>query len=176
MYWRRNRVSLDEFLHDADLPSKWDIREEIGRELTRASFVIAGFSYKGSPTLLYTDCESIVPHPRFACAGAGGGAALDWLNMREQNVFMSVPRTAYHVHEAKRFAERSPVVGQRHQMLLLRHNQPVVSVGGDRALLSRWLGEYTPRPTRGLDSAEAYADFAKAYDISDSINSSTDQT
>lgn len=172
----RHKVALYEFLHDADLPNRWEIREEIGRELTKASFVIAGFSYKGSPTLLYTDCESIIPHPRFACAGAGGGAALDWLNMREQSVFMSVPRTVYHIHEAKRFAERSPVVGQRHQMLLLRHNQPAVSVGGNRPVMDEWLSRYQPQSTSTLDSAEAYADFAKAYGVSDSTSSSADQT
>jgi hypothetical protein len=172
----RHRVALDEFLHDADLPNKWGIREEIGRELTKSSFVIGGFSYKGNPTLLYTDCESILPHTRFACAGAGGGAALDWLNMREQSVFMSVPRTVYHIHEAKRFAERSPVVGQRHQMLLLRHNQPAVSVGGNRPIMDEWLSRYRPQNTAALDGAEVYADFAKAYDISDSTSSSGDHT
>lgn len=172
----RHRIALDEFLHDADLPTKWDIREEIGRALTKATFVIAGFSYKGNPTLLYTDCESILPHTRFACAGAGGGAALDWLNMREQNVFMSVPRTVYHVHEAKRFAERSPVVGQRHQVILLRHNQPMVNVGADTPLILNWLSTYMPRLTRELDTADAYADFARTYDVSASTSSSADQT
>ena len=169
-------VALDEFLRNADLPNRAEIREDIKRGVAAASLIIGGFSFKGNPTLLYTDCTSILPHTRFACAGAGGGAALDWLNMREQDVFMSAPRTVYHVQEAKRFAERSPVVGQRHQMLLLRHNQPAVSVGGNRPVMDAWLSKYQPQNTAGLDSAEAYADFAKAYDINDSTSSSADQT
>ncbi len=169
-------VALDEFLQNAELPSRWEILEEIKRQVTRASLVVAGFGSQGSPALLYTDCKSILPDTRFTCAGAGAYAALDWLNMREQNVFMSVPRTVYHVHEAKRFAERSPVVGKRHQILLLRHNQPVVSVGGDRQIMDGWLSRYQPQNTAALDSAEAYADFAKAYDISDSTSSSGDHT
>lgn len=169
-------VTLAEFLDDDDLSDRPEIRGEIRSRTTGTGLTIAGFSLKGTPTLLFTDCASVRPETRFICAGSGGPAALDWLNMREQNVFMSVPRTVYHVYEAKRFAERSPVVGKRHQILLLRHNQPVVSVGGDRQIMNDWLSKYQPQNTAALDSAEAYADLAKAYDISDSTNSSGDHT
>jgi hypothetical protein len=172
------RVSLDEFLHDPRLIEREEIRSRIGELLIPTSLIIGGFSLAGSPILIYTNCINTQRQtsPGFFCGGAGESLARDWLNMREQNSFMSIQRTAYHVHEAKRFAERSPVVGQRHQALLLRHTQSAVPIGGDRPLLSRWLGEHMPRSTDGLDSAEAYADFAKAYGISDSTSSSATQT
>lgn len=172
----RYGVTLEEFLQNSDLPNRAEIREEIKQGIATAGVLIAGFSFGGCPTLLHTDCASIRSDTRFICDGSGGQAALDWLNMREQSVFMSVPRTVYHVHEAKRFAERSPVVGTRHQMLLLRHDRPAVSVGGDRQIVHEWLSRYRPQNTAALDSAEAYADFAKAYDISDSTSSSGDHT
>jgi hypothetical protein len=174
----RHGITIDEYLHDPHLATRAEIQAEIANEAVPTQLIIGGFDRTGGPVLLFTDCTHTQHQtsPGFFCGGAGGGAALDWLNMREQNSFMSIQRTVYHVHEAKRFAERSPVVGRRHQAILLRYGQPVISVGGDRPLLLRWLGELMPRSTAGLDSAEAYADFAKAYDISDSTSSSTDQT
>ena len=170
-------VSLEEFLHDDELSERYEIRDDIKRKVSVLSLIIAGFSTMGCPTLLYADFTANPrPDTRFTCAGSGGSAALDWLNMRGQNSFMSVPRTVYHVHEAKRFAERSPVVGKGHQMLLLRHNQPMVSVGGDRDVVKGWLAEYQPRDTGALDSPQAYADFARAYEVSDLISSSAAQT
>ena len=172
------RVTLDEFLHDPALREREEIKARIGDLLIPTSLIIVGFSLTGSAILIYTDCINTQrqTNPGFFTGGAGDGLARDWLNMREQNSFMSVPRTVYHVHEAKRFAERSPVVGKRHQILLLRHNQPVVSVGGDRQIMNDWLSKYQPQNTAVLDSAEAYADLAKAYDISDLTNSSGDHT
>lgn len=172
------RVTLDEFLHDPALREREEIKARIGDLLIPTSLIIVGFSLTGSAILIYTDCINTQrqTNPGFFTGGAGDGLARDWLNLREQNSFMSVPRTVYHVHEAKRFAERSPVVGKRHQILLLRHNQPVVSVGGDRQIMNEWLSKYQPQNTAALDSAEAYADLARAYDISDSTNSSGDHT
>jgi hypothetical protein len=174
----RHGITIDEYLHDSRLAARAEIQAEIANEAIPTQMIIGGFSRTGSPVLIFTDCTHFQHQtsPGFFCGGAGGGAALDWLNMREQNSFMSVQRTAYHIHEAKRFAERSPVVGQRHQAILLRHNHPVVSVGGDRPLLLRWLGELMPRSTSGLDNAQAWEDFAQAYGINPSTNSSGDQT
>lgn len=174
----RHNVTLDEFLHDTQLASRAEIEEEINSEVIPTQLIIAGFSLTGGPLLLFTDCKHTQrqTRPGFFCGGAGGAAALDWLNMREQNSLMSIQRTVYHVHEAKRFAERSPVVGLRHHAVLLQHNRPMVAVGGNRPLLSEWLSRYQPQSTDVLDSPEAYADFAKTYDISDSTNSSGDHT
>jgi hypothetical protein len=174
----RYGITLDEFLHAKKLAERSAIQEEIANEAIPTQMIIGGFGLTGSPILLYTDCTHTQrqTNPGFFCAGAGRWAALDWLNMREQNSFMSVPRTVYHVHEAKRFAERSPVVGKRHQAILLRHEKPMIAVGGDRPLLLRWLGEHMPRSTGGLDSAQAAEDFAQAYGINPSTNSSADQT
>ena len=159
------RVTLDEFLHDPALREREEIKARIGDLLIPTSLIIGGFSLTGSAILIYTDCINTQrqTNPGFFASGAGEGLARNWLNMREQNSFMSVPRTVYHVHEAKRFAERSPVVGKRHQALLLRHNQPAVAVGGDRWLMDAWLAKYQPHSTADLDSDESYADFARTY-------------
>lgn len=175
----RHKITLDEFLQNRKLANRREIKEEIKNELIPTQLIIGGFSLTGGPILLFTDCIQTQQEttPGFFCGGAGGWAARDWLNMRGQNSSLSIARTAYHVHEAKRFAAKiCPVVGNGHHALLLRHNQPVVSVGGDRDVMAKWLAEYQPRDTGALDSAEAYADFAKAYDISDSTSSSGDHT
>lgn len=172
------RVSLDEFLHDPNMLEREAIKARIGDLLIPTRLIIGGFSLIGSPILLYTDCVNTQrqTNPGFFTGGAGEDLARDWLNMREQNSFMSVPRTVYHVHEAKRFAERSPVVGQRHNVILLQHNQPYVDVSADTPLIMQWLSTYMPRLTRELDTPAAYADFARTYGVSDSTSSSADQT
>jgi hypothetical protein len=174
----RYGITLDEFLHAKKLAERSAIKEEIAREAIPTQMIIGGFSLTGSPILLYTDCVNTQRQtsPGFFCGGAGGGAALDWLNMREQNSSMSIQRTVYHVHEAKRFSERSPVVGLRHNAILLRCNQSMVAVGGNRPFLSSWLTEHMPKPTSDLDSAQAWEDFAQAYGINPSTSSSGDHT
>jgi hypothetical protein len=130
---------------------------------------IAGFGYKGNPILLFTDCVNTQEqtNPGFFCGGAGMGAALDWLNFREQKCFLSLPRTFYHVREAKQYAEVSPVVGGRNHTLLLRHGKPMVNVSDVRPILQEWVNHMYPRETVALDKPSAWDRFAADYTIVD---------
>ena len=154
-------VSLADFLHDEDLVDRYRIQDDIKRGVARSNLILAGFNTKGSPILLSADfTTSLRPDTRFICGGSGGQAALDWLNMREQNVFMSVPRTVYHVHEAKRFAEQSPVVGKRSHVLVAtrsadgkrRHRHAAYSRLADGAHAQK---DWRSRPASGLDGFRA---------------------
>lgn len=163
----RHGVSLDEYLHDRDLACRSDIAREIAEESMPTQLIVGGFSQSGSPFLLYTDCVNVQEqtNPGFFCGGAGAVQALDWLNLRGQNGFMSIQRTAYHVHEAKRFAELSPVVGGTHHVLLLQHGQEAKNIGTNQAFLGRWLGAFYPRSTEVLDRPHAWDEFSNGYDL-----------
>ena len=91
----RHGVSLDEYLHDRDLACRSDIAREIAEESMPTQLIVGGFSQSGSPFLLYTDCVNVQEqtNPGFFCGGAGAVQALDWLNLRGQNGFMSIQRT-----------------------------------------------------------------------------------
>jgi hypothetical protein len=77
--------------------------------------LIATFDWRGTAQLfsVYGDGE-INQHslPGFVAIGTGGPNAMFWLGYREQSVGMSLPRSAYHVFEAKLMAEQSPHVGK----------------------------------------------------------------
>ena len=163
----RYGVSLDEFLHDDRLVNRGDICREIEEFSIPTQIIIGGFSTTGSPFLLFADCVNIQEqtNPGFFCGGAGADKALDWLNRRKQNAFMSVQRTAYHIHEAKRFAELSPLVGPFHHILLLRHQKPPANIGTDQPVIERWLRDFYPRSTDVLDQDAAWQEFSGEYAI-----------
>jgi hypothetical protein len=72
--------------------------------------------------LLYADeSGEVTPFPSsgFGAIGSGAANALFWLSYREQNLGMSVKRSALHVYEAKLMAEHSPHVGRDDIELLI---------------------------------------------------------
>jgi hypothetical protein len=162
-------VSLNEFLEAPQLAVRSEVANEIKNRVISTQLTIAGFSSTGNPILLFTDCVNTQEqsNPGFFCAGAGMGAALDWLNFREQKCFLSVPRTFYHVREAKQYAEVNPVVGGRNHTLLLRHGKPMVNVSEVRPTLQQWVSAMYPRETVALDKSVAWDQFAADYGIVD---------
>jgi hypothetical protein len=166
-------VTLDEFLHDGGLVERNEIADEIKHRAISTELVICGFA-KGNnpicdnPVLMYTDCGSPPQeqtNPGFFCGGAGKGAALDWLNFRKQNCFMSVQRTFYHVREAKQYSEVSPVVGGLNQTILIRPGRPMVDVSQVPRCLNEWGNAMFPKPTDILERSDEWDKFADAYGI-----------
>lgn len=99
----------------------------------------------------------------FCAIGSGAFGALFWLSYREQNLHMSVQRTAYHVYEAKLMSEQSPYVGKDDISLLVvpaghgkyyHLTKDCPEVAGCPVSLTRlteFLKEVGPRPTDALE-------------------------
>jgi hypothetical protein len=162
-------ITLRQWQNNKNLADRDMIREDIANSRPAAELIVAGF--KGTdPILFYTDCvhvqeqtspgifttQSKPPYMGgYFQSGCGGEAALHWLNLRQQNVFMSAQRTYYHVLEAKRFAELSPVVGVDSAVLLLRPNKPCANLSPRRNpapdLVKELVGEFWLKSTEKLD-------------------------
>jgi hypothetical protein len=160
-------VSLKEFLGKKKLVERFEIASEIRSRAISTQITIGGFGHNLSPILLFTDCINIQEqtNPGFFCAGAGMGAALDWLNFRQQNCFMSTQRTFYHIREAKQYAEVCPVVGGLNHTILLRPNKPFENLSVVTPLLEGWVKAMYPRFTDSLDKGLAREQFMAAYGI-----------
>jgi hypothetical protein len=160
-------VSLKEFLGKRRQIKRDEIANEVRNRVISTQLTIAGFGPKQNPILLFTDCVNTQEqtNPGFFCAGAGMGAALDWLNFRQQNCFMSMQRTWYHVREAKDYATVSPVVGNMNTTILIRPGKPFVNVSAVTPLFEDWMRKMYPRLTDGLDEPLRQQEFLAAYAI-----------
>jgi hypothetical protein len=162
-------VSEDEFLHDDTLVERESIRAAIKAEIISTGLIVAGFSANKCPILFYTDCVGIQEqtNPGVFCGGSGSMAALNWLNFRGQNCFMSTQRTYFHVREAMHFAELSPVVGNTCATLLLQPGEPAVAIGEDRDrnLFPDWIKSFHLPDSTPLDSVERRQQFSVATGI-----------
>jgi predicted Zn-dependent protease with MMP-like domain len=163
-------VSEDEFLHDATLANRHEIAGEIKNRAMSTQITIAGFKDTGAPILLFSDCIASQEQsaPGFFCAGgAGNFAALNWLNFRQQNCFMSIQRTFFHVREAKQFSEVCPVVGELNQTILLRHGKEPVNLSSVTPLVSRWFANMFPATTDVLEKPDTWNQLVAEYGIKD---------
>jgi hypothetical protein len=162
-------ISLQEFLHDNDLTLRDAIAEEIEHRVIETELIVAGFGQNECPILFRTDCVNIheQPTPGFFCGGAGAMAALDWLNFRQQNCFMSVQRTFYHVREAWEYSTISPVVGDMVNLILLRPGKPMKDISPLTPVVQEWYSKMFPRKTDELDQNAAWDKFVSAYGIND---------
>ncbi len=174
--WMRREVladyglSEDEFLHDAALINRSEIAAEMKNRAMSTQLTIAGFKDTGVPILLFSDCVTSQEQaaPGFFCAGgAGDFAALNWLNFRKQNCFMSIQRTFFHVREAKQFSEVCPVVGGLNQTLLLRHGKDPVNLSAVTPLLDMWFANMFPTTTDALEKPDTWNWLAAEYGIND---------
>jgi hypothetical protein len=85
-----------------------------------------------------------------------------WLNIRGQNGKMSCQRTAYHLTEAKRFAEWTPGVGEKRHMLLLSNGKPHINITSVEPMKPLF-EKFGPKDTKELDSQEARDSFMASY-------------
>jgi len=163
-------VTEDEFLHDATLVNRNEIALEIKNRAMSAQLTIAGFKETGAPILLFTDCVTSQEQgaPGFFCTGgAGHFAALSWLNFRQQNCYMSIQRTFFHVREAKQFSEVCPVVGRLNNTLLLRHRKSPVNLSALTPGLDTLFKNIFPRTTDALEKPDTWDWLATEYGITD---------
>jgi hypothetical protein len=156
-------VSEDEFLHDKTLAERESIRAELREAVLSTELIVGGFGYKSSLVLFYTNCVDIQEQvsPGIFCGGSGSLAALNWLNFRKQNCFMSTQRSYFHAREAMHFAELSRAVGPTCCTMLLRPEETPLTIGKDRdeKFITDWQNEFHVHQTDALDSPEKRAQF-----------------
>jgi hypothetical protein len=160
-------VELGEYLHDADLAVREEIKHEIANSRAPVEMIVAGFNGT-RPILFYTDSGHIqeetslgfytAKDTRTVQSGSGTDLALAWLNFREQMLFMSSQRTVYHVLEAKRFAEQNPTVGKRSVILFMTpgHTSMLDTVDGIPQILQTWKAECYVKTTEQIDDIKQH--------------------
>jgi hypothetical protein len=159
-------VTLDEYLHDPNLVQRQQIDDALDNYRVPVEMIIAGFC-GGKPLLFHSDSLDIQEEvtvgfytaadkrqqPSTSQIGSGGDLALYWLNFRMQSLFMSSQRTAYHVMEAKAFAEQNPTVGKRGVILFMSESGTSMldTLGGLPQIIQTWKDLYYIKNTEPLD-------------------------
>jgi hypothetical protein len=161
-------VSLKEFLESNRLARRNEITKEINERILPTQMIVAGFTSIGRPMLFFSNgvnTEEQTNPGYFCCGGAGANAAMDWLNFRGQNSFMSTPRTFYHIREAKQFSEVCPIVGRLNNTLLLRHNKEPVDLSSVTPGLDVLFKNMFPRTTDALDNPDKWDWLVSEYGV-----------
>jgi hypothetical protein len=152
-------ITAEEYLHDAGLvPSlrgRGDDALSGAAGQIPAELLIAGQTHRG-PILLKANGFSIRESTEFFVSGGPQESALGWLKYRDQRSNMSVPRSVYHLVEAKRFAQLDPTVGKATQIA-------VISPSGDSKVfeddgvttMSKWKEIFGTKITDEMDGEEA---------------------
>jgi len=146
-----------------------DLRKEVWQEAENRAFevelLMTGFTEEKSQALSASHliCRVIrgdaEVHTNFACIGAGREAAEQSLHRREQDSYVQLAQTLYHVYEAKRMGEQSPRVGKRTTLAVMGpridekdltdYRLGIVRMEGMQ-LLENYYRQYGPKPTRDL--------------------------
>jgi hypothetical protein len=158
-------ITIDEYLHDASLAQ--DLRDR-GREVllgiaqdVPAEVIIVGQTHRG-PVLLKANGQEIRESTNFVVTGAAAETVISWFRLRDQRTNMSVPRSFYHMIEAKRFAQLDPTVGRQTQIVYI---PPVgaAQIFQDDGIttLNKWLDILGPKKTDKLDKPNIFREFRK---------------
>jgi len=162
-------VSENEFLHDKKLAKRETIRSDLREAVLSTELIVGGFGSKSSLVLFYTNCVDIQEQssPGVFCGGSGSIAALNWLNFRGQNCFMSTQRSYFHAREAMHFAELSRAVGPTCYTVLLCPEEKPIVIGKDKdeKFIGGWLNEFHVHKTDALDSPEKRGHFELALGV-----------
>jgi hypothetical protein len=156
-------ITIDEYLHDLELAPEL---QQSGKDVllgaaqdVPAELIIVGQTHRG-PMLLKANAREIREGTNFHVTGAAQEAAIGWLRLRDQRTNMSVPRSFYHMIEAKRFAQLDPTVGRQTQIV---HIPPTgeASIFQDDGIttMKKWMDIFGIKDTVELDSEKIRTDF-----------------
>jgi len=126
----------------------WEIRnQQTDVELLIAGFLpVPGKPERLIPAIVKVSFGKVWYSDNFAVAGSGAGIAEPALFHRNQNSLDTFEATVYQVYEAKCLAERSPGVGRRLIMLVLRPKQrPLVLTEPGIKFLDKQVKRFSPR-------------------------------
>jgi hypothetical protein len=163
-------ITLNEYLYDKNLVESLRQRgDEILRGVAGevpAELLIMGQTHRG-PLLIKANAQAVRESTEFFVSGAAQESAIGWLRLRDQRNNMSVPRSGYHLVEAKRFAQLDPTVGRTTQIVVISPNgQSKVFHDDGVSAMSKWKDIYGIKDTEELDREEARELFEKATGVS----------
>lgn len=174
-------ITMDEYLHDSRLAPEL---RQTGKDIlfgaaqdVPAEVIIVGQTRRG-PMLLKANASEVREGTSFHVTGHAQDAAISWLRLRDQQSNMGVPRSFYHMIEAKRFAQLDPTVGLQTQTI---HISPAgeISIFQDDGVttMKAWMDIFGVKDTQELDSERVRTEFDKnAKNAAVSTMPSTSQT
>ena len=112
--------------------------------------------------LLRANGGSIRESTELFVSGRSEESAIAWLKFRNQRSNMSVPRSIFHLIEAKRFAQLDPTVGRTTQIVIIPPQGDAKIFQDDGVTtMSKWRDSFGLKNTEQLDSDEAQTSFMK---------------
>jgi hypothetical protein len=157
-------ITIDEYLHDTKLvpdlrQSAKDVLLGIAQDVP-AEVIIIGQTHRG-PLLLKANAREIREGTEFHVTGAAQESAISWLRFRDQRCNMSVPRSFYHMIEAKRFCQLEPTVGRSTQIVWVPPTgEPRQFQDDGVTTMKQWMDIFGVKDTSQLDSDEFREKFA----------------
>ncbi len=163
-------ITVEEYLHDKKLVRSLRKRGDDAlygaAEKIPAELIIAGQTYRG-PLLLKANGHTIRESTQFFVSGGPQESAIGWLKLRDQRSNMSVPRSLFHLVEAKRFAQLDPTVGRTtHFVIIPPTGKPLVTEDDGVTTMSKWRDIFGTKDTEELDGEEARSLFEKGTGMS----------
>jgi hypothetical protein len=158
-------ITVEEYLHDKKLVRGLRKRgdDALFEAAARipAELVIAGQTHRG-PLLLKANGHTIRESTEFFVSGGPQESAIGWLKFRDQRNNMSVPRSLYHLVEAKRFAQLDETVGQTTQIVIISPSGDATVFQDDGVTtMSKWRELFGTKNTEEMDGEEARSLFEK---------------
>jgi hypothetical protein len=163
-------ITVEEYLHDKKLVrflrKRGDDALHGSAERIPAELLIAGQTHRG-PMLLKANGHAIRESTEFFVSGGPQESAIGWLRFRDQRSNMTVPRSLYHLIEAKRFAQLDPTVGRTTQFVIISPSgEARVQQDDGVTTMSNWKNIFGAKDTEELDGEEARSLFEEETGIS----------
>jgi len=120
--------------------------------------LVAGFLGKDWIHFKSQGAQKIESGAQPFATGIGGAKAQEKLSERNQNEYMSVPRSLLHLAEAMETARLAypKHIGKPSDYMVLRPNKPIMRFNNSSANLQRWIAEFRGRATDEMQSDTKY--------------------
>lgn len=150
-------ITAEEYLHDTSLVPA--LRKKADLVLADmpvpAEIIVAGQTHLG-PLLLQANASGVSETTNFYVSGRPSDAVINWLKFRDQTSNMSVPKSSFHMIEAKRFAQLDTSVGRKTQIRVIfpdGNGRTFQDDGVDA--MSKWTKIFGIKDTEELDGEQA---------------------
>jgi hypothetical protein len=163
-------ITAEEYLHDSQLVEH--LRRRGDNALcgfaanVPSELLIVGQTHRG-PVLWKANCQIIRESTEFFVSGSPQESAIAWLRMRDQRSNMTLPRSSYHMIEAKRFAQLDPTVGRTTQIVVIAPNgESKIFHDNGLTAMSEWTSRFGLKDTLELDGEKARDAFQRSSGLS----------
>lgn len=95
---------------------------------------------------------------RHFAVGCGDTTAIEWLNFRKQEPYMSAPRTLLHVAEAMEAARNAfpDYIGRPADYMILRPSNPIMRFRASSPLLGKWKTKFHRKSTASMQTNSVF--------------------